>query len=165
MSDSVDTPTDVPAAAPEAPAAPAPQKDEALPEWARKQITDANQEAANYRRQLREAQASNSELHEKVSSLTDEKSQIASVQSDFDKLATAVQTLFPETHTQVFTFAKTLQGSTEEELAKHAADLNSMFGISTGPAPATDRSQGQGAPAGSDPATEFAAFLSSQLTR
>lgn len=141
-----------------------------IPEWARKQISDANQEAAKKRVQLKEAQDANRTLQEQIATLTSEKDSLASssttVQADFDKLVTAVQALLPDKHTQIFTFAKTLQGSTEEELASHAAELNQMFGISSGPSPAVDRSQGlgTGAPA-SDPASLLAAHIKQSLTR
>ena len=141
-----------------------------LPEWARKKITEANQEAAQRRVQLRTVEEDNRTLQEQLATLKSERDDLASVstsvQTDFDKLATAVKSLLPEKHLQVFTFAKTLQGSTGEELSDHAAELNKMFGISASPSPAVDRSQGHGsgAPA-SDPASQFAAFLNSRLSK
>lgn len=170
MSEAVET-TETPETPNPAPKPQAPeQKSDELPEWARKQISDANQEAAQRRVALREAQEANRTLQEQLAELTSEKadfeSRSSAVQADFDKLVTAVQTLLPEKHTQVFTFAKTLQGSTEEELANHAAELNQMFGISASPSPAVDRSQGLGAGApASDPASQFAAFLTSTLNK
>lgn len=167
MSDEVDTTsTDTtPDAAPKADA----EKSDELPGWARKQISDANSEAAKRRVELQTARDENRQLHEQVTTLSSKVSEFESVsstvQKDFDKLVTAVQTLFPD-KPEVFTFAKTLQGSTEEELANHAADLTKMFGLSAGPSPATDRSQGlgSGAPA-SDPASLLAAFIKPQLSR
>jgi len=149
--------------------APTPQPPKAsdeLPEWARKQISDANQEAANYRVQLKTAKELLTTAQEQVSSLTSEKTQVAtsltSVQTDFDKLVTAVQTLVPEK--PVFVFAKTLQGSNTEELTAHAAELKDMLGVSS--SAAVDRSQGQGSAApSSDPGSQFASFLQSQLSR
>lgn len=167
MSDDVDTQnTETPDAAPKAET----KKSDELPDWARKQISDANSEAAKRRVELQTARDENRQLHEQVTTLSTKVSEFetvsSAVQTDFDKLVTAVQTLFPEKQAQVFTFAKTLQGSSGEELANHAADLNKMFGISAGPSPAVDRSQGlgTGAPA-SDPASEFAALFKSQLGR
>lgn len=167
MSDDVTpTPTPDPAPAPK-PAAPAPKNDD-LPDWARDQITKANQEAANNRVKLREVERERDSLAEKVSTLSSEKSGLESTyserQGDFDKLVTAVQTLFPD-KPQVFSFAKTLQGSNEEELSAHAAELKEMFGLSNAPSPATDRSQGHGGEANREPHSEFAALLNSQLTR
>lgn len=171
MSDSVDNPTPTPTPAP--PAAPEPAQSEPkaadeIPDWGRKQIADANGEAAKYRVQLREAQTALSSANEKIASLTADHATVSSSlterQGEFDKLATAVQTLYPDS--KVFAFAKTLQGSNDEELANHAAELNEMFGISSGPVAAVDRSQGHGSgtPA-SDPASEFAALLQANLTR
>lgn len=168
MSDAVENPTttDNPTPAPK-PAAPAPKNDD-LPDWAREQITKANQEAANNRVKLRQVESERDALAEKVTTLSSEKTQIAGSfterQGDFDKLVTAVQTLFPD-KPQVFSFAKTLQGSNEEELAAHAAELKEMFGLSSSPSPATDRSQGHGGEASREPHSEFAALLNSQLTR
>lgn len=159
----------------EAPAAPAPtpaptpqapKPSDELPEWARKQISDANQEAANNRVKLRNAESLLASVQEQVSTLTTEKTQAASslnsVQADFDKLATAVQVLLPD-NPKVFTFAKTLQGSTEAELTAHAAELKSMFNVAS--SAAVDRSQGQGAQGPASPADEFAALLKQNLTR
>lgn len=174
MTDSVETPntetqtdTTPPAPAPK----PEPKADNGndLPDWARTQISKANQEAANYRVQLREAERQRQALEEQVSTLTTEKTSastsLTTVQGDFDRLVTAVQALFPE-KTEVFTFAKTLQGDTEEELATHAAELKQMFGLSSQPSPAVDRSQGLGnGSSTSTPADEFAALLQSNLKR
>ncbi|OHT67772.1 hypothetical protein [Mycobacteroides chelonae] len=144
----------------------APQSNDGLPEWARKQISDANQEAANYRVQLRNTENERNALSEKVASLTSENAQAATslsiVQSDFDKLATAVDALVPDK--RIFAFAKTLQGSTSDELTAHASDLKEMFGSPI--SAAVDRSQGLGNPgAASDPASQFASFVQSQINK
>lgn len=171
MSDAVETPgnTETPAAAPTPSPAAEPKDTSELPEWARKKLTEANQEAAQRRVQLRTVEEDNRTLQEQLATLKSERDDLASVstsvQTDFDKLATAVQSLFPD-KPEVFTFAKTLQGQSEEELINHAAELKKMFGISASPSPAVDRSQGHGsgAPA-SDPASQFAAFLNSSLSK
>lgn len=169
MSDEVDTPSTDTTAASEAPQN-ASQSQQELPDWARQQISQANQEAAARRVQLREAEKEAQALRDQLATVTSERDNLASssstVQTDFDKLATAVQSLLPDKHSQIFTFAKTLQGTTEEELANHAAELNQMFGISAGPSPAVDRSQGlgTGAPA-ADPASLLAEFIKPNLTR
>lgn len=171
MSDAVDTPdNETTTTSDEAPQNTSETPKDELPKWARDKITSANQDAANRRVQLRAAEQTIESLQEQVASLTSERDDLAgsatTVQTDFDKLVTAVQTLLPEKQSQVFTFAKTLQGSTGEELANHAAELNQMFGISASPSPAVDRSQGlgSGAPA-SDPGSEFARLLQTQLSR
>jgi hypothetical protein len=144
------------------------KKTDELPDWARQQISSANQEAAQFRVQLREAQQARQTLEEQVSTLKTEKSQAVSsytsTQTDFDKLVTAVKTLVPDK--PVFAFAKTLQGGSEDELAAHATELQSMFGLTSGPSAAVDKSQGlgNGSPK-HDPASEFASFLNSKLSR
>jgi chromosome segregation ATPase len=167
MSDPVITDSPAAPAPTPAPTPPPVKVSDELPEWARKQISDANQEAANYRVQLKTAKDLLASVQEQVSSLTTEKTQVDSslnsVQADFDKLATAVQVLLPD-NPKVFTFAKTLQGSTEAELTAHAAELKTMFNVAS--SAAVDRSQGQGAGSvESSPGDVFAALLKSNLTR
>lgn len=142
-------------------------KSDELPDWARQQITDANNEAAAFRVQLKEAKTARKELEDQVAALASEKAasvgSLSSIQSDFDRLVTAIKAEVPHQH--VFAFAKTLQGANEEELAAHATELKNMFGT-PGPSPAVDRFQGQGSgPSKSDPASEFAALLKSQLSK
>ncbi|WP_457171509.1 hypothetical protein [Mycobacteroides abscessus] len=159
------------ATAPEAPKPTPPaakaSKEDDLPDWARQQISSANQEAANYRVQLREANNALQSAQEQVASLTAEKTQAvnasASIQTDFDKLVTAIKAEVP--NDKIFAFAKTLQGTTEDELTAHAAELKSIFGSSLGASPAYDPSQGRGAATSASPADAFAALLNSQLTR
>ncbi|SLG48311.1 hypothetical protein [Mycobacteroides abscessus] len=161
------------ATAPEAPKPTPPaaktSKEDDLPDWARQQISSANQEAANYRVQLREANNALQSAQEQVASLTAEKTQAvnasASIQTDFDKLVTAVKALAPEDEKKFFAFAKTLQGGSEDELTAHAVELKSIFGSALGSSPAYDPSQGRGAATSASPADAFAALLNSQLTR
>lgn len=168
MSDNNDTPVtpDNPTQAPPAPK-PAPPKSNELPDWAREQISSANAEAANYRVQLREEQKTRKALEEQVATLTTEKASAVTgqseVQLDFDKLVTAIKAEVPHDH--IFAFAKTLQGSNEDELSAHAAELKSMFGLSNSPQRAVDPSQGHGNPSNSDPAAAFAKMLNTQLKR
>lgn len=169
MSDDVETTTETATVTTEQTKEQPSESKNEIPDWARQQISKANQEAANYRVQLREATEARQKLEEQVSSLSTVKSELESQYSskstDFDKLATAVQTLFPD-KPEVFTFAKTLQGANEDELRTHATELRSMFGISSAPSPAVDRSQGIGGqPSQSDPASEFAKLLNSSITR
>lgn len=165
MSDTDAPVTEAPKPAAPAPAAPAAESNE-LPDWARKQISDANTEAANFRVQLKAEKQAAKELRDQLVTLTTEHANVAttqaSVQSDFDKLVTAIKAEVPHEH--IFSFAKTLQGRTEDELSAHAVELKSMF--STPPSRAVDRSQGQGSgPAPLDPAGEFAKILKAQLSR
>lgn len=151
-----------------APEAPKPASSEGeLPTWAREQITAANSEAANFRVQLKEEKKSRKALEDQIAALTTEKSaavaSASEAQSHFDKVVAAVRAEVPNEH--VFAFAKTLQGSTDEELSAHAAELKSMFGVNPGPSPAVDRSQGQGSGTKNDPAAEFTKLLHSKLSR
>lgn len=169
MSETTDAPeTPTPSATPGQEPQQAQQSSNELPDWAREKISKANNEAANYRVQLRESESARTALETKVADLTAQGTAASSAlnerQGDFDRLVTAVQTLFPE-KPEIFAFAKTLQGDSEEELKSHAVELKQMFGISTGPSPATDRSQGHGSPSNSDPASEFAALLNQNLSR
>src|ERR1700744_1198093 len=138
------TPEPTPVPAPPAPSAPAEPE---LPDWARKQISDANTEAAKYRVQLKEAREARKALEDQVVTLTNEKSATAtsatSIQSDFDRLVPAIQAEGP--HDKIFAFAKTVQSDTEDELKAHAEELKSMFSLNPGPVRAVDRSQGHGA--------------------
>ncbi|MDG4783256.1 hypothetical protein O7614_26705 [Micromonospora sp. WMMD961] len=52
-----ETPAEKPADKPDAPEAEVDERDNELPEWARKKLTKANAESANYRTRLREAEA------------------------------------------------------------------------------------------------------------
>jgi chromosome segregation ATPase len=152
------------------PAAPAPkaQSQSELPEWAREQISKANEEAATYRVRLREEQKARKSLEDSIASLSSEKSEATSdfalVKADLDKLKTAIQAEIP--HENLFTFAKTLQGSTPDELSAHAAELKSMFGTKA-PVRAVDRSQGKGSGPNDqqDPSSEFAKFIQASLQR
>lgn len=170
MSDTV-TPTpeaNTPEAPKPTPPAAKPSTNDELPEWARQQISSANADAAKYRVQLREADTARQSLQEQVASLTADKTQAvsasASIQTDFDKLVTAIQANVPNEH--VFAFAKTLQGNTAEELTAHAESLKSMFSLSQAASPAYDRSQGHsGDPLARDVGDAFGAFMNSQLSK
>ncbi|MDB2192100.1 hypothetical protein [Mycobacteroides abscessus] len=170
MSETVTPPPE--ATTPEAPKPTPPvqktSKEDDLPDWARQQISSANADAAKYRVQFREADTARQTLQEQVASLTAEKTQAvnasASIQTDFDKLVTAIQANVPNEH--VFAFAKTLQGNTAEELTAHAEALKSMFSLSQAASPAYDRSQGQsGDQLATDVGSAFGAFMNSQLTK
>ncbi|EFV12949.1 hypothetical protein [Segniliparus rugosus] len=145
-----------------------PQVEQKPQTYSAKYVSDLRQEAANYRVQLRDAEASRRELEDQLAALASGKSQAEAaskaVQADFDRVVTAIQAGVPHDH--VFAFAKTLQGSNAEEFAAHAEELKSMFGFSAAPAAATDRSQGLSSGSTSaDPASMFAAFVNSQLAK
>lgn len=166
MSDTTDAPvTEAPKPAAPAYAAP-PAESTDLPEWARKQISDANSEAANFRVQLKAEKQAAKELRDQVAEMTALQSTVASsrasVQLDFDKLVTAIKAEVPHEH--IFSFAKTLQGGSEDELSAHADELKTMFATPT--SRAVDRSQGQGSGQSPlKPADEFAKFFQAQLSR
>lgn len=171
--------TNIPDATPDAPAdpvvTPAPKPGAlttdkgALPDWARQQITDANNEAAAFRVQLKEAKESRKALEDKLAAANVEKvsatTLLSTAQLDFERLVTVIKAEVPHQH--MFAFAKTLQGNTEEELSTHATELKSMFGAAHAPSPAVDRFQGHGGggTTKSDPASEFAKFMQAQLSR
>lgn len=169
MSD--DLSTDTEHAAPEAPRphAPAPAASPELPDWARKQISDANAEAAEFRVKLREERKSRKELEDQTITLANERSAAiaaqAAVQNEFDRLFVTIQADVPKDH--IVTFANSLKGNTVEEMSAHAAELKSMFGTPNAPRPAVDRSQGQGGsgPAQNDPAAAFAQMLNAQFAK
>lgn len=106
-----------------------------LPEWARKQISEANAEAAKYRNQRNTIEADTkaalkTEFDTQFKTLSDEKSAIAAERdtatSSFTKLKVALAAGVPgETAVE---FAGLLQGKNEEELQQHADRLKSMFG-------------------------------------
>lgn len=161
MSDQENTEQTPPAPAPK-PQAPAPKNDE-LPAWAREQISSANHEAAGYRVQLREEQTARKALEEQLATLKTEHAGSAGKQAEtqlhLDRLVAAVNADVPRE--QVYAFAKTLQGSTPEELAQHADELKGMFGFNRA---AVDFSQGRGGnTGGSDPMAELANTLRNQL--
>lgn len=154
--ETVDNPTPAPK--------PGPKSDE-LPKWARDSLTKANEEAASARVQLREEQAARASLQEQVVTLTTEKTAAqaaaSEVQADFDKVVVSINAGVP--HDRIFAFAKTLQGSTLDELSAHATELKSIFSFGSDPEPAVDRSQGYGNPTSSGPAEQFADFLKQSL--
>lgn len=125
-------------------------KQETLPEWARKQISEANAEAAKYRTERNNIEAEtkaklSAEFDAQLKTLSDEKSAIAAERDNnavnFKKLNVALAAGVPgETAVK---FADLLKGSTDEELAAHAEELKSMFGTPTKIA-AIDPSHGAG---------------------
>lgn len=119
-----------------------------IPEWARKKITEANNEAARYRTEKNTIEAETTaklkaEFDAQFKALSDEKSAILAERDanalNYNKLSVALAAGVPgETAVK---FAGLLQGSNDEELKAHAEELKSMFG---GPVkvPAIDPSHG-----------------------
>lgn len=142
-----------------------------LPEWARKALTKANKETANYRTKLREVEplakraqeleeASKTEAERLNDRLTaaEQRAQEAELRALRLEVASA-KGLTP-------TQAKRLVGATKEELEADADDLLASFTDDNGtprrpkPTPAQGTQQGG---AGVSAAQEFAGFLNSKL--
>lgn len=108
---------------------------ETLPDWARKQISEANAEAAKYRTERNNIEAETTaklkaEFDAQLKTLSDEKSAITAERDttalNYTKLGVALAAGVPgETAVK---FADLLKGSNEDELKAHAEELKSMFG-------------------------------------
>lgn len=108
---------------------------ETLPDWARKQISEANAEAAKYRNERNNIEAETTaklkaEFDAQLKTLSDEKSAITAERDtttlNYTKLGVALAAGVPgETAVK---FADLLKGSNEDELKAHAEELKSMFG-------------------------------------
>lgn len=124
------------------------ENQEVIPEWARKKITEANNEAAKYRTEKNNIEAETSaklkaEFDAQFKALSEEKSAILAERDtnalNYQKLNVALAAGVPgETAVK---FAGLLQGSNDEELKAHAEELKSMFG-SPVKVPAIDPSHG-----------------------
>lgn len=111
------------------------QTQETLPDWARKQISEANAEAAKYRTERNNIEAETTaklkaEFDAQLKTLSDEKSAITAERDttalNYTKLGVALAAGVPgETAVK---FADLLKGSNEDELKAHAEELKSMFG-------------------------------------
>ena len=150
-----------------------PTPEDVVPEWVRKKLTEANNEAAKYRTRAKEAaEKAQFEAEEQfgtqIKTLTDEKAALAAelemARSSATKLRAALSVGIPGESASEF--ADLLKGDTEEEIVAHATKLRELFGT---PEKSTtrfvDKSQGLGnaAPANSEDA--FGAFLMSRLTK
>ncbi len=124
------------------------QTEEVIPEWARKKITEANNEAAKYRTEKNNIEAETTarlkaEFDAQFKALSDEKSAILAERDtsalNYKKLNVALAAGVPgETAVK---FAGLLQGSNEDELKAHAEELKSMFGTPA-KVPAIDHTHG-----------------------
>lgn len=111
------------------------KQQETLPDWARKQISEANAEAAKYRTERNNIEAETTaklkaEFDAQLKTLSDEKSAITAERDttalNYTKLGVALAAGVPgETAVK---FADLLKGSNEDELKAHAEELKSMFG-------------------------------------
>lgn len=136
-------------------------KDEA-PEWARKEIKDANDEAARRRVENRTLSEQLTTVTGQVQTLTEQKvsaeDRANTAEANYLKLNVALSAGVPGE--QAAEFASLLQGSTEQELKDHAEKIRKFGGPQQGRLP-FDPSQGLG---GNDnapltPEAEFAALL------
>lgn len=105
-----------------------------LPEWARKQISDANAEAAKYRTEKRDAvEAAKREVEEsyeaKVKDLEDslaaQKDQTIEAQRAVDRLKVALEAGIASD--KVTRFAELLDGESEDEMRSKAEELKELF--------------------------------------
>ncbi|GGM64733.1 hypothetical protein GCM10012275_39170 [Longimycelium tulufanense] len=148
------------------------ETDNELPQWARDQITEANNEAARYRVRAREAADKaraevRQEFEPQVSALEDEKAALAAdldaARLDLVKLKAALNAGIPGE--SAAEFAELLKGSTEEDITAHAETVKAMFSAagSVRPPRAVDPSQGLGLDSTTSPHDAFGAFLLSKL--
>jgi len=154
----------------ETPVEPAKQQ-EVIPEWARKQISEANAEAAKYRTERNNIEAEtkaalSADFDTQFKTLSDEKSAITAERdtatSQLTKLKVALAAGIPgETAVE---FAALLQGNDEDELTAHAGKLKEMFGAPGKASRAIDPSHGAGANNTSlSGADQFAALIQKHL--
>lgn len=155
----------------ETPQEPASKTPEVLPEWARKQISEANAEAAKYRTERNNIEAETkaaltADFDTQFKTLSDEKSAITaerdSATEQLSKLKVALAAGIPgETAVK---FAALLQGKDEVELTAHAEELKGMFGSPNKPPRAVDPSHGATGNVAVDGASQFAALIQSKLS-
>jgi len=150
------------------------QNTDALPDWARRAISDANAEAAKYRLKAQtaaeEAKAETKKAYDdQLRALASEKTSISEERDKANigltKLKVAIAAEVPGE--QAVVFADLLKGNTEDELKAHADQLKSMFGTPAGRQRATDKSQGAGGNASGvkTPAELFADMVQSNLKK
>ncbi len=147
-----------------------PVQQEVLPDWARKQISEANSEAAKYRNERNNIEADTkaaltADFDAQFKTLSDEKSAITAERdtatTQLNKLKVALAAGIPgETAVQ---FAALLQGNDEAELTAHAATLKEMFGAPGKAARPVDHSHGASGNTSLTGADQFAALIQSHL--
>lgn len=130
---------------------------DSLPDWARKSISDANNEAAKFRTELRTKTDEHTTALGQINALTDEKNELQSKLTASDlkllKLTIALDAGVPGD--RVRSIAERLVGENETELKADAAKVVADFGL-TARTPATDPSQGSG---GTNPVTNSPASM------
>lgn len=150
-----------------------PAKQEVIPEWARKQISEANAEAAKYRTERNNIEAEtraalSADFDTQFKTLSDEKSAITAERDtatdQLNKLKVALAAGIPgETAVE---FAALLQGKDEAELTAHAGKLKEMFGAPGKASRAIDPSHGASANNTSlSGADQFAALIQKHLSK
>jgi hypothetical protein len=142
-----------------------------LPDWARKAISEANKEAANYRVKAStvadEVKAEvTASFNDQIKSLSDEKTAVVAerdtASSNYNKLVAALDAGVPgDTAVE---FAALLQGSNVDEYKAHAEKLKGMFGPGT-KQKAVDHTAGFNGSTESTPEDAFAALFQSRLTK
>lgn len=143
------------------------QNNNDAPQWARDQITSANNEAAQRRIELRNKETELAAALAQVQTLQDEKASAVAeaigTKNELLKLNIALGMGLPGE--RALSVAGRIKGATEDELKADAAALVADFGLNQ-PVPqprATDPSQGRGgdsAPTPNTPQAEFASMLS-----
>lgn len=150
---------------------PSSQNQDQLPEWARKAISEANSEAANYRNKAKaaadEAKAEvSAQFNEQIKALSDEKSAITAerdtASASYNKLIAALEAGVPgDTAVE---FAALLQGSNKDEYKAHADKLKAMFGAG-GRVKPVDHSAGLSGETTATPEEAFAALFQSNMRK
>lgn len=130
------------------------QTEDVLPQWARDEITKANNQAAKYRTEKNDAvEAAKKEVSdsfsEKISELEaqieQEKGEAGSARTEVDRIKAALGVGIEQS--KVLSFAELLKGDTPDELASHAEELKGLFTTEDSQKStrkATDPSQGTG---------------------
>lgn len=130
----------------------APEKEE-IPQWARDQITKANNQAAKYRTEKNEAvEAAKKEVEDSFSSKIEEleaagqkaNDEVTASRHEVDRIKAALEAGIATD--KVLSFADLLKGENPDELRSHAESLKELFTTEEAPraSKATDPSQGQG---------------------
>lgn len=142
-------PTTTPPADPVTP--PANNPGDVLPQWARDQITKANNEAAKYRVEKNDAvaaatAASQAEFETKIAAINESNAKTASDLEETRiqniKLTAALTVGIPGE--SAAEFASLLKGTTQEEISTHAEKVKKLFGTQAPAQRAVDPSQGSG---------------------
>lgn len=141
-----------------------------LPDWARREVSTANAEAAKYRVKAQTIEEEvRKELEQKFQAdlklVSDEKSAALTERdkaaANYEKLVVALDVKVPGE--SAVEFSKLLQGSSAEEFKAHAETLKGMFGTGTKPR-AVDPSQGLGGGNVDDPANALQLLFKNNLS-